>query len=336
MEENRQGRSADKMRLGMIGLGRMGAGMTQRLQGAGHEVVGFDLDHTKVDWLITQGGMGARSVHELVTKLSRPRVVWLMLTDAAVGPVFSTLTNNLSPGDFVVDGGNSLYQDSLRRAKQATEQGVAFLDVGTSGGVWGEQQGFCLMIGGSTAHVEYLEPLFQALAPAPDRGWGRVGPSGAGHFVKMVHNAVEYGLMQAYSEGFSLLRKKEEFALDLPQVCDLWLNGSVIRSWLLELIANVLKEDHDLADVEPWVADSGHGRWAVQEAIDLETSVPVLTQALFERFTSRDSTSYGNKLLAKLRHEFGGHSVRNRSADHEQELESEATREGLREVGSRR
>ncbi|KSW24210.1 MULTISPECIES: phosphogluconate dehydrogenase (NAD(+)-dependent, decarboxylating) [unclassified Pseudomonas] len=299
------------MKVGMIGLGRMGANMAQRLQRGGHPVVGFDPRIEARKALEGQGAQTAESLAALVAKLQPPRVIWLMVP---AGEVTDATLDGLLPllraGDTLVDGGNSHYQDSLRRAATFAGHGIGYVDCGTSGGVWGLAEGYSLMIGGDEAVVERLYPLFECLAPVPDRGWGRVGPAGAGHFAKMVHNGIEYGLMQAYAEGFSILRHKCEFDLDLQQLADIWSHGSVVRSWLLELTAKALAEHPGLHDVVPYVADSGEGRWTVDEAIALGVPAPVITHALIARLRSRDPESFADRLLAVLRNQFGGHELR--------------------------
>jgi 6-phosphogluconate dehydrogenase len=299
------------MDLGLIGLGRMGAGMAERLLDGGHRVVGFDLGEAAVAALAGRGGVGAGSPAELVAALPAPRAVWLMVP--AGDPVDRTLDQLLellAPGDLVVDGGNSNYRDTLRRAARLADAGCDYVDVGTSGGVWGRREGYSLMVGGAEPAVERLRPVLETLAPAPDRGWGRVGPVGAGHFVKMVHNGIEYGLMQAYAEGFSVMSAKRDFDLDLHQVAEIWRHGSVVRSWLLDLAARALADDPELAAVAPGVADSGEGRWTVAEAIELDVPAPVISLALIARLRSRDSESFADRLLAALRNQFGGHAVR--------------------------
>jgi 6-phosphogluconate dehydrogenase len=299
------------MDLGMIGLGRMGAGMAARLVEHGHRVVGFDPSAEAVARAAANGVAAAASLPELVAALAAPRAVWLMVpAGPVVDQTLDQLLGLLAPGDLVVDGGNSLYKDSRRRAEALLAAGLGFVDCGTSGGVWGRREGYCLMLGGETAAVERLVPLLRSLAPAPDRGWGRVGPAGAGHFVKMVHNGIEYGLMQAYAEGFSILEHKRELELDLARVAELWRHGSVVRSWLLDLAARALAEDTELAAVAPWVADSGEGRWTVFEAVDLDVPAPVITLALQARLRSRDERSFADRLLAALRNQFGGHAVK--------------------------
>lgn len=299
------------MRLAMIGLGKMGANMTRRLLDGGHQVVAFDLSEEAVRSAEKGGAIGAREMSEVVEKLEPPRVVWVMVpsgkpTEATV----DDLSTSLSTGDIVIDGGNSNYKESLRRGDRLAQEGVHYVDVGVSGGVWGLTEGYGMMIGGDKDPVEHLTPIFETLAPASDRGWSHVGPRGAGHFVKMVHNGIEYGVMQAYAEGFALMQAKEEFELDLHQVAESWRYGTVIRSWLLDLTARALAEDPSLEELVAWVDDSGEGRWTVQEAVDLAVPAPVVTSALFARFRSRRGDNFADKLLAAMRNQFGGHAVK--------------------------
>ncbi|RMG55050.1 MAG: decarboxylating 6-phosphogluconate dehydrogenase [Acidobacteria bacterium] len=299
------------MEVGMIGLGRMGANMTERWLRGGHRVVGYDRDPQAIGRVVEKGAEGARSLEDLVHKLTPSRIVWLMVPAGdPVDETIEALAGHLEPGDVIVDGGNSNYKDTQRRAARLKERHLSLVDVGTSGGIWGLREGYSLMVGGEREVVERLRPLLETLAPAPDRGWGHVGPSGAGHFVKMVHNGIEYGLMQAYAEGFALLRHKEEFALDLHQVAEIWRTGSVVRSWLLDLIARALEENPTLSGIAPYVADSGEGRWTVFEAIDLDVPAPVITLSLLARLRSRVEDSFADRLLAALRHQFGGHAIR--------------------------
>ncbi len=296
------------MQLGIVGLGRMGAGIARRLTEKGHQVVGFDSDPAPRTRLTGSGPETAASIAELVEKLDEPRAIWLMVPAGhAVDEAIEEIVPALERDAVLIDGGNSNYKDSIRRNKSLNERGVGYLDVGTSGGIRGEDDGYCLMIGGDPAIADRLGPIFRALAPAPDKGWGRVGPSGAGHFVKMIHNGIEYGLMQAYAEGFALLEKKEDLDLDLGQIADIWNSGSVIRSWLLELTGKALGENPSLEGIGSAVEDSGEGRWTVAEAIDLDVPAPVITLALLSRLQSRDRDAFSSKLLAALRHEFGGH-----------------------------
>jgi len=299
------------MELGMIGLGRMGGSMTVRLLRGGHRVVGYARHAETVDRFVEKGADGAYSLKELAQKLASPRAIWMMIpAGEAVDKTLQTLLPELQPGDVIVDGGNSNYKDTLRRASMLGERGIHFADVGTSGGVWGLTEGYCMMVGGEREVVERLQPIFETLAPDPDRGWGHIGPNGAGHFVKMVHNGIEYGLMEAYSEGFAILKRKEAFSLDLHQIAEVWRYGSVIRSRLLDLIAKALAEDSELRDIEPFVADSGEGRWTVFEAIDSDVAAPVITLSLLQRLRSRDKESFSDRLLAVMRQQFGGHAVR--------------------------
>lgn len=299
------------MKIGIIGLGRMGRNMTIRLIKGGHKIVGYAQTLKSVDTAVEHGAIGAYSLEELTQKLSSPRHVWLMIP--AGDPVEKTLRALiplLEPKDIIIDGGNSNYKDTVRRAQMLKEHGLHYVDVGTSGGVWGLTEGYSMMVGGEKRVVDELRPILETLAPDSDKGWGHVGPSGAGHFVKMVHNGIEYGLMEAYAEGFALLKRKEEFTLDLHQIAEIWRYGSVVRSWLLDLTARALAEDVDLTSVEPYVSDSGEGRWAVFEAIDKDLSAPVITLALLQRFRSRDNESFSDRLLAVMRQQFGGHAVK--------------------------
>lgn len=298
------------MELGMIGLGRMGSNMVERLVNGGHRVVGYSRTAEKRRQAVEKGALEAKSLPALAAALSPPRVVWLMVPHAAVDEVVEELSSSLTPADVVVDGGNSFYKDSVRRAAQLASKNIHFVDVGTSGGVWGLTEGYSLMVGGEKIVVEQLRPIFETLAPAPDRGWGHVGPPGAGHFVKMIHNGIEYGLMQAYAEGFGIMERKKEFDLDCQKVAEIWCHGSVIRSWLLELTAQVMAESPKLDDVAPYVEDSGEGRWTVLEAIELDQSAPIITMALLQRLRSRDQRSFPDRLLAALRNQFGGHDFK--------------------------
>ncbi len=299
------------MELGMIGLGRMGANMAERLLRGGHRVVVHNRSPEPVERLVEEGAAGAHSVAALVEQLGQPRAIWLMVPAGdPVDQTIATLRPLLAEDDLIVDGGNSYYKDTLRRAAALGEHDLHLVDVGTSGGVWGLTEGYCLMIGGPSEVVGRLRPIFETLAPGPEVGWGHVGPIGSGHFVKMVHNGIEYGLMQAYAEGFSLMKHKEEFALDLHQIAEFWRTGSVVRSWLLDLTARALAEDQKLAHIAPYVEDSGEGRWTVFEAIDLDVPAPVATLSLIQRLRSRDSESYADRLLAALRNQFGGHAVK--------------------------
>jgi 6-phosphogluconate dehydrogenase len=299
------------MELGMVGLGRMGANMAERLLRGGHRVVGFDPNAQARASLEAKGAASAGSLEELVAKLSVPRTLWLMVPAGAItDQTIEKLLPLLAPGDAIVDGGNSNYKDTQRRAAQAAARKIDYVDSGTSGGIWGLAEGYSLMIGGDKAAVERLTPIFQTLAPAKDSGWGHVGPVGSGHYTKMIHNGIEYGLMQAYAEGFAILQHKTEFALDLHQVAEIWRNGSVVRSWLLDLTADALAKNPQMSGIAPHVDDSGEGRWTVAEAIDLNVPAPVITASLLERLRSRDDDSYADKLLAALRNEFGGHAIK--------------------------
>ncbi len=302
------------MKIALIGLGKMGANMARRLCRGGIEVVGFNRSRDIIEELARDEGMlPATSLADAVGQLPSPRVVWLMLPSGT--PTESTLQELiplLGTGDIVVEGGNSNYHDTQRRGTMLAEHGIGYVDSGTSGGVWGLKEGYCLMVGGEKRHVAAVEPLLKTLAPAPDRGWAHVGPVGAGHFTKMIHNGIEYGMMQAYAEGFALLRGKEEFSLDMAQITELWRHGSVVRSWLLDLTADFMQRDQDLADVEPYVADSGEGRWTVNESVDQGVAAPVLTLALQMRFASQDEYGYGNRVLSMMRNAFGGHFVETR------------------------
>ena len=299
------------MELGMIGLGRMGSNMTRRLLDGDHGVVVYDPNKEAVEALVALGARSSESIPDLVGSLATPRAIWMMVPSGE--PTESTVNNlaaQLSQGDVVIDGGNSNYKDSMRRASTLSAKGINYLDVGTSGGIWGLKEGYCLMVGGSMEAFHRMEPIFQTLAPSPQQGYGYVGPSGAGHFVKMIHNGIEYGLMQAYAEGFELMQAKREFELDLPQIAEIWRYGSVVRSWLLDLAAAALKEDPKLESIQAYVEDSGEGRWAVQESIELAVPAPVIVQSLQARFRSRQEQPFGAKLLAALRQQFGGHVVK--------------------------
>ncbi len=299
------------MKLGIIGLGRMGANMVMRLLQGGHEVVGYARTKATVNKIVEKGAKGAYSLNELVQKLDSPRVIWLMIP--AGDPVDKTIMDlfpKLEKDDIIIDGGNSNFNDTKRRAALLKEKGIAYVDVGTSGGIWGLTEGYSMMIGGDKSIVEYLRPIFEVLAPSPDKGWGYVGPSGAGHFVKMIHNGIEYGIMEAFSEGFAIMKQKTQFELDLHQVAEIWRFGSVVRSWLLDLIARALEDDPELREIEPYVQDSGEGRWTVFEAINQDIAAPVITLALLQRLRSRDKESYSDRLLAVMREQFGGHAIK--------------------------
>ena len=298
------------MQLGMIGLGRMGGNMAQRLLQSGHQVVAYDRDDGAVQATVGHGATPAASPTDLVSQLNAPRAVWIMLPSGDITEAgIDELLGLMSPGDTIIDGGNSNYKDSIRRSEKAIRYGVDFLDAGTSGGIWGLQEGYALMVGGNKAAYERLEPIFQSLAPGADRGVGRVGPSGAGHFTKMIHNGIEYGMMQAYAEGFEILAAKSELAEDLEQISKIWQHGSVVRSWLLDLAVAALEEDGDLSSLTSHVDDSGEGRWTVQESVDLGVPAPVITASLQARFRSRQANPFGGRMLAALRNQFGGHAV---------------------------
>ena len=298
------------MDISMVGLGKMGANMVKRLLLGGHRVVAYDINEDAIQAAEKAGAEGARTLAEVVEKLAPPRSVWVMVPSGQITEnTIEEISNHLSPGDTVIDGGNSNYKDSMRRAEELSKKGLNFIDVGTSGGVWGLTEGYSMMVGGDQGVVDRHRPIFETLAPANDLGWGYVGPSGAGHFVKMIHNGIEYGLMQAYAEGFGIMKAKGEFELDLHQIAEIWRYGSVVRSWLLDLTSAALAEDQDLAGIKAWVQDSGEGRWTVFEAIDLDVSAPVITAALQRRLRSRRDQPFSDKLLATLRKQFGGHAV---------------------------
>ncbi len=295
----------------MIGLGRMGANMAQRLVRGGHRVVGFDPAVAARRAIEEKGAESVASLEELIARLRPPRILWLMVPAGAITDnTITALTPLLSAGDTLVDGGNSNYHDTQRRAQALGSRQIHFVDSGTSGGVWGLTEGYSLMIGGDAAVVERLRPIFETLAPAHDKGWGRVGAVGSGHYTKMIHNGIEYGLMQAYAEGLSILQHKSEFELDLRQVTEIWRYGSVVRSWLLDLTADALGKNPTLHGIAPYVADSGEGRWTVAEAIELGVPAPIITASLIERLRSRDTDSFADKLLAAMRNQFGGHPIK--------------------------
>jgi 6-phosphogluconate dehydrogenase len=299
------------MELGIIGLGKMGGNMAARLHNAGHKVVGFDFSADAVKRLTEAGSLGVNSLEDLVKNLQAPRAIWIMVP--AGDPVDDTIAK-LKPlmqkGDIFIDGGNSNYKDSQRRHDALKPEGFEFVDVGTSGGIWGITEGYSMMIGGDENIVESLRPIFETLAPSADTGWGRVGPSGSGHFVKMVHNGIEYGVMQAYAEGFSIMKAKTVLGLDLEQISQIWRFGSVVRSWLLDLTADALKKNPTLEGLEAYVPDSGEGRWTVFEAIDLNVSAPVITESLIRRLRSREENNFTDRMLSVMRNEFGGHAVK--------------------------
>jgi 6-phosphogluconate dehydrogenase len=298
------------MQLAMVGLGRMGGNMVERLMRRGHKLVVFDRSAEAMAKYEKLGASPATDLATLVRALEKPRVVWIMVPAGdPVDQTIAALVPALSAGDIIIDGGNSNFHDTIRRGEELARSKIELIDSGTSGGIWGLENGYCLMVGGTDAAVEHCEPIFTALAP--DNGYAHVGPIGAGHYVKMVHNGIEYGLLQAYAEGYEILHASKIFpALDLKQVADVWQNGSVVRSWLNELAASAFTRDASLADLKGWVADSGEGRWTVQEAIDLDVPAPVITLSLQARFRSRQADSFGAKVIAALRNEFGGHAVK--------------------------
>jgi 6-phosphogluconate dehydrogenase len=299
------------MQLGMVGLGKMGANMTRRLLDGGHTVVVTDLSDDAIHAAENDGASGAADLAALVNQLDAPRAVWVMVPSGE--PTESTVTNLralLSAGDIIIDGGNSNYKDSMRRAEESGKNGIHFVDVGTSGGVWGLEEGYSMMVGGPEQAVMHIRPVLETLAPASDKGWGHVGPAGAGHFVKMIHNGIEYGMMQAYAEGFEIMKKKEAFNLDMHQIAEIWRHGSVVRSWLLDLTANALNGNPNMDGIAPYVPDSGEGRWTVFEAIDLDVPAPVITLSLMARFISRQEDSYAARLLSAMRNQFGGHAIK--------------------------
>jgi 6-phosphogluconate dehydrogenase len=299
------------MELAMVGLGRMGVNMATRLMRGNHRIVAYDLDEAAIASAEAEGAEGAHSLDDLKAKLPKPRIAWVMVpAGEPTEKIIEALANIFERGDIVIDGGNSNYKDTARRAAMLKEKDLHFVDVGTSGGIWGISEGYSMMVGGEKPIVEKLRPIFETLAPGTDKGWGHLGPNGAGHFVKMVHNGIEYGLMQAYAEGFDIMKTRGEFDLDLHQIAEIWRYGSVVRSWLLDLTAEALAEDQDLSDIEGWVADSGEGRWTVADAIELDVPAPVITLSLLMRLISRQRESYGAKLLAAMRNRFGGHAVR--------------------------
>ena len=298
------------MELAMMGLGKMGGNMASRLLRGDHRVVVHNRSPEPVRAAEAEGAEAATTLEDIVARLSAPRVVWMMLPAGQVTEdALLLMSERLSAGDVLVDGGNSNYKDTMRRATLLAAKGIDLVDCGTSGGIWGLAEGYSLMVGGRPEAIAILRPALETLAPAADRGWGHVGPPGAGHFVKMIHNGIEYGMMQAYAEGFEILRAKREFGLDLHQIAELWQHGSVVRSWLLDLTAAALAVDPELSDIRGWVADSGEGRWTVAEAIDQDVPAPVITLALLMRFVSRQDERYAAKLLAAMRNQFGGHAV---------------------------
>ncbi|MDH5653866.1 MAG: decarboxylating 6-phosphogluconate dehydrogenase [Gammaproteobacteria bacterium] len=304
------------MHIALIGLGKMGANMARRLCRGKISVVGYNRSPEIVTELADNEGLQpASSLADAVEKLPKPRIIWLMLPSGApTAAAVDELIELLEAGDIVIDGGNSNYKTSCSHGEKLAQHGIGFIDAGTSGGVWGLENGYCLMVGGRAEHVKLIEPVLQVLAPASNKGWAHVGPIGAGHFTKMIHNGIEYGMMQAYAEGFALLQGKSEFDLDLAQIAELWRHSSVVRSWLLDLTADFLSEDQQLDDIEPYVADSGEGRWTIDEATEQGVAAPVLALALHMRFASQGKADFGNKLLAMMRQSFGGHALKDKTS----------------------
>ena len=301
------------MDIAMLGLGRMGGNMARRLLRGGHNVVLWNRSAETSEQIKAEAGAGqvAHSLDDLPQLLAAPRVVWIMLpAGQTTEDTFTHMLNTLSAGDLIVDGGNANYKDSQRRSGLARDRGFEFVDVGVSGGVWGLSEGYGMMVGGSAEGVQRLRPALETLAPAPDQGWGHMGAAGAGHYTKMVHNGIEYGMMQAFAEGLEILAAKKEFEFDLAQITEAWRYGTVIRSWLLDLTAAALKEDPQLSALKGFVSDSGEGRWTIQEAIDLDVPAPVITLSLFHRFYSRGNGDFSSKALAAMRNQFGGHAVK--------------------------
>ena len=300
------------MRIAIVGLGRMGANMARRLCRGGIEVVGYNRSAEVVENLAKEEGLiPASSLEDIITKLSKPRLIWLMLPSGDITEShLLELSGLIDSDDIIIDGGNANYQDSQRRGQFLKTKKIGFIDAGTSGGVWGLDNGYCLMVGGDKQYVKHLEPVMKVLAPSAESGWAHVGPVGSGHFTKMIHNGIEYGMMQAYAEGLTLLKNKTEFDLDLAQITELWRHGSVVRSWLLDLCAEFLANDQEFKDIAPFVADSGEGRWTVEESIKQGIATPVLALALHMRFASQDEKGYTNKLLAMMRNAFGGHAIK--------------------------
>jgi 6-phosphogluconate dehydrogenase len=304
-------RESERMKLGMVGLGRMGANMTRRLRGGGIEVVGFDQNPGALELLVEECSMlPATSLPALVRELSPPRVVWLMLPAGEItAAAIAELADLLRPGDILIDGGNANYKESMQRGAALALKEIDFVDAGVSGGIWGLENGYGLMLGGSSSALARLAPVIRTLAPEPDRGWVHAGPTGSGHFVKMIHNGIEYGMMQSYAEGLALMRGRAEWGLDLAAITESWRHGSVIQSWLLDLTADFLARDQDLSSIEPFVQDSGEGRWTAIEAIEQGVAAPAITAALIARFTSQEGQDYSARLLAMMRQAFGGHAT---------------------------
>jgi len=295
------------MQLGMIGLGKMGGNMATRLMRGGHQIVAYDRSPDAVKANVANGATGAESLKDLVQKLKAPRAVWVMLPHGKpTDDTINELAALMSPGDIIIDGANSKFTDDVRRAAELAKKNIQYMDAGTSGGVWGLQNGYCLMVGGERKTFDHLEPIFKTLAP--ENGYAYMGLHGAGHFVKMIHNGVEYAMMQAYAEGFDIM-KASDYKLDVARIADLWMQGSVVRSWLLELSAAALKENPELKDIKPYVNDSGEGRWTVESAVNMAVPAPTITAALFARFASRQTDSYSMRYLNALRNQFGGHQI---------------------------
>lgn len=300
------------MKLAIVGLGKMGGNMARRLLRAGHKVIGYNRSPETTDSLAgSEGLIPAYSLAEAVGKLEKPRVVWLMVPSGdTTRATIEAVSKMLDKGDYLIDGGNSNFNDSIKNHEFLSGLGINFIDVGVSGGVWGVTEGYSMMAGGDVEAIDHISPLLISLADKDGNGWGRVGPGGSGHFVKMVHNGIEYGMMQAYAEGFEMLQARQEFNLDLAKVTEIWQHGSVVRSWLLDLIANAIKQDPTLEDIKPWVADSGEGRWTVEESIKMGVPIPVIALSLMRRFESRQENSFAARLLAAMRNQFGGHEMK--------------------------
>jgi 6-phosphogluconate dehydrogenase len=301
------------MEIAMIGLGRMGGNMARRLLRGGHQVIMYDRNATAGEAITTEekGGAVASSLADVVKQLAAPRHVWVMLPAGEITEgTLKELMGLLSPDDTIIDGGNSNYKDTQRRYAMLKEKNINYVDVGTSGGVWGITVGYGMMIGGDQPAVDRMKSIFETLAPAPNQGWGHMGPSGAGHYVKMVHNGIEYGMMQAYAEGFEIMRARKDLNLNVAQIAEAWRYGTVVRSWLLDLAASALEHDPELSDIAPYVSDSGEGRWTIFDAIDLDVPAPVITAALYARLYSRNNGDFTAKVLAAMRNQFGGHAIK--------------------------
>ncbi len=300
------------MKTGFVGLGKMGMNMVERLIGGGHEIIAYARTAATVKKAEEKGAASATSLQDIADKLERPRIIWTMVpAGKATEETLQTLADVMDEGDILVDGGNSFYKNSMRMAEELKKKKIGFLDVGTSGGIWGLTEGYCMMIGGDKDIFKKVEPLVKTLAP--ENGYAHVGPGGAGHFVKMVHNGIEYGMLQAYAEGFEIMNAKKDFDLDLHKISGLWNHGSVVRSWLLELAERAFGNEPDLASIQGYVEDSGEGRWTVAEAIELDVPAPIITLSLLERFRSRQDESFSAKVIAALRNEFGGHGVKSKN-----------------------